>query len=164
MKERSKKNLILTSLFALKSPKFSLYSREKVGSFTTNVIFLENKNIKWSKKKTKTVNPWCFRAKQKYWMEPERGSLGQEASSRAAGGNPSLGSLAGPLQSWWPRCNCLWVSLSAGPLPGRCLIDVGLRVQHDPDSETFLSLPQLLTSTFELGFKFLFFLCLYPFS
>lgn len=46
IKGRSKEYLILASLFELKSPKFSLHSREKVGSFTTNVIFLENKNIK----------------------------------------------------------------------------------------------------------------------
>ena len=132
-----------------------------MGSFTTYVIFLENKNIKWSKKKKKL---WLLDA-----SEPNRNtgwSLREAAWDRrprcwAAGGNPALGSLAGPLQSCWPQCNCLWVSLSAGPLPGRCLIDVGLRVHRDPDSETFLSLPQLLTSTFELGLKFLFFLCLF---
>ena len=148
IKGRSKEYLILTSLFELKSPKFSLYSREKVGSFTTNVIFLENKNIKWPKKKT--VNPWCFRAKQKYWMEPERGSVGQEA---AGAGQPvvtlPLALWQGLLQSCWPRCSRLWASLCAGPLPGLCLIDVDLQVQRDPDSERFLSLPQLLTSTFE---------------
>lgn len=126
---------MLTSLFELKSPKFSLHSREKVCSFTTNVIFLENKNIKWSKKK-KSVNPWCFRTKQKYWMEPERET-------------PPLALWQGPLQSCWPRWNRLWICLSAGPLPASCLIDVDLQVQRDSDSERFLSLPQLLTSTFE---------------
>lgn len=88
---------MLTSLFELKSPKVSLHSREKVCSFTTNVIFLENKNIKWPKKK-KSVNPWCFRAKQKYWMEPERET-------------PPLALWQGTLQWCWPRWNRLWVCL-----------------------------------------------------
>ena len=52
---------MLTSLFELKSPKVSLHSREKVCSFTTNVIFLENKNIKWPKKKK---NLWILDASE----------------------------------------------------------------------------------------------------
>ena len=99
MKERSKKNLILTSLFALKSPKFSLYSREKVGSFTTNVIFLENKNIKWSKKK-----------KQKLWIldasEPNRNtgwSLREGAWDRRPQGGRRV--VTPPLALWQGPCS-----------------------------------------------------------
>ena len=61
--------------------------------------------------------------------------------------NPTLGSLAGHpavvLAAVEPS-----LSLSVGPLPAFCLIDVDLQVQHDSDSERFLSLPQL-TSAFE---------------
>lgn len=132
-----------------------------MGSFTTNVIFLENKNIKWAKKKKQNCDSLMLQSQTEIldgaWeRQPGTGGLG--AGRRV---------VTRPLALWQGPCSpagrgaTVWVSLSAGPLPGRCLIDVGLRIHRDPDSETFLSLPQLLTSTFELGLKFLFFLCLF---
>lgn len=91
---------MLTSLFELKSPKFSLHSREKVFSFTTNVIFLENKNIKWPKKKKPCES----------LMPQSQTKILDGAWER----NPTLGSLAGPpavvLAAVEPSESvCLWV-------------------------------------------------------
>ena len=147
---------MLTSLFELKSSKFSLHSREKVCSVTTNVIFLENKNIKWPKKKN-PVNPWCFRAKQKYWMEPERET-------------PPLALWQGRLQSCWPRWNRL--SLSVCGSTASVLSD-----RRGPPSPTWfwfweisvlasvdVSLWAYLIFIFCLILNYCFSLCLYPFS
>ena len=87
------------------------------------LYFLKIRTLSELKKKTKL---WLLDA-----SEPNRNtgwSLREAAwdrrpRCRAAGGNPALGSLAGPLQSCWPRCNCLSQSVcgsAARALSDRC--------------------------------------------
>lgn len=173
IKGRSKEYLILASLFELKSPKFSLHSREKVGSFTTNVIFLENKNIKWSKKKKKTTESLMLQSQTEIldgaW-ERKCGTGGR--GCRAAGGNPALGSLAGPpavvLAEVQPSLSQSVCGSTARALSDRC----GPR---SPAWSWFWEISVLasvvdfnlwayLIFIFCLVLNFCVFLCLYPFS